>query len=192
MPAAIEGHIPAWKRLGLKLKHAPEQAAPPPEASSPAPAPPSKRKLPDEETDIPIDHATLESAKKSKKSKKSDDRAQIVTNGTHVPEPPVPVAEVALTKPKPHRKSVSFAPEAKTEDGESAKDLYNSWIVSQKQSDPSFDPSVYKQDALKNITPRSIVAPPSKLDSGPVTDTPASEDIQTPTKKKKKKKKKRN
>ncbi|KAL8777203.1 MAG: hypothetical protein Q9194_002698, partial [Teloschistes cf. exilis] len=145
MPAAVEGHIPAWKRLGLKLKHASEQAATPPKASSPAPAPHKKRKLAGEEKDIPTNHASL---KPAKKSKKSDDRAQTATNGTHNSEPPAPLAEVAPTKPKAHRKSVSFAPEAKTEDGESAKDLYNSWIISQKQSDPSFDPSTYKQAAL--------------------------------------------
>ncbi|KAI4257327.1 MAG: hypothetical protein LQ352_001677 [Teloschistes flavicans] len=184
MPAAIRGHIPAWRRLGLKLKYAPESAAPLPEAPSPAPALHSKRKLTDEENGIELDHAAL---KPTKKSKKLHGRTQTATNGTPNPEPPVPLAEVAPSKSKGHRKSVSFAPETKTEDGESAKDLYKSWLISQKRSDPSFDPSTYKQDALTLITPRSIVAP-SKPNGASITSIPASTEVKQPARKKKKKK----
>ncbi|KAL8693955.1 MAG: hypothetical protein Q9218_001313 [Villophora microphyllina] len=186
MPAAVEGHIPAWKRLGLKLKYAPEQTAsvaPSNAAPSPAPAPQRKRKFGDEDNGINTDNADIESAKRSKKPK---ERAQIATNGNAASTSPALVPGSTPSKPQVHRKSVSFTPETKTEDGESSRDLYNSWLTSQKKSDPSFDPSLYGQDALRTVTPRSIA--PSESSGETSIAASESADVKRPTKKKKKKK----
>ncbi|KAE8454059.1 hypothetical protein EG329_007837 [Mollisiaceae sp. DMI_Dod_QoI] len=125
MPSAIvpnaPAHIPAWKRLGLKLKSAQE-------ASQPAVEPPtapdtSKRKRPDATADDTP-------AKKVKKS----------TNLSEQSDPQGPITP-QLTR----KKSVTFTPETKAEDGDSIKQLFNSWVAEQKSADPSFQ--------LKNSAP---------------------------------------
>ncbi|KAL8775080.1 MAG: hypothetical protein Q9209_000559 [Squamulea sp. 1 TL-2023] len=170
MPAAVEAPIPAWRKLGLKLKNTQEQAAITPYN---APTSPVKRK--------PQDDIERNPVKKAKKVAAPGN--QTAQNAT---------VQSSATPRKPAlRKSVSFAAEAKTKDGESAKDLYNSWITSQKSSDPSFDPSFYNQDALKAVTVASI----DVTDPAPsrISTDPTIKDSQPPSPpKKKKKKKKRN
>ncbi|KAI4139691.1 MAG: hypothetical protein L6R39_006162, partial [Caloplaca ligustica] len=138
MPAAIEGHIPAWKRLGLKLKYAPEAV----ETTSAA----QRQGEPSSANNgLDLDHTN---SKSSKKARKSLDGPQSASANT-----PTPPAIATPSKQSLTRKSVSFTPETKTEDGDSTKDLYNTWVASQKTSDPSFDPSSFKQGALQSITP---------------------------------------
>ncbi|KAL8862665.1 MAG: hypothetical protein Q9178_001163 [Gyalolechia marmorata] len=183
MPLAVEAHIPAWRRLGLKLKNAPEQVTTIP---GHAPVSPKKRKFQGEEQEN-VTHGESKPTKKAKDPTVPDDHAsslKTIQDATN-PSPTTP-------KKPTLRKSVSFAAEAKTEDGESAKDLYNTWLTTQQSSNPSFDPSSFNQDALKAVTPTSINIAhrnPKILNS-----SPTSKDLQptsTP-KQKKKKKKKRN
>ena len=183
MPLAVEAHIPAWRRLGLKLKNAPEQVATIPGHASVSH---NKRKFQGEEQEN-VTHSESKPTKKAKKPTIPDDHAsslKIIQDAT-TPSPTTP-------KRPTLRKSVSFAAEAKTEDGESAKDLYNTWLTTQRSSNPSFDPSSFNQDALKAVTPASIKI----ADRNPeiLTSSPATKHLQptsTP-KQKKKKKKKRN
>ncbi|KAL8910812.1 MAG: hypothetical protein Q9171_003948 [Xanthocarpia ochracea] len=183
MPLAVEAHIPAWRRLGLKLKNAPEQVATIPGQT---PVSQSKKKFQGEEQEN-VAHGESKPTKKAKKPTIPDDHASSLKpiQDATTPSPTTP-------KRPTLRKSVSFAAEAKTEDGESAKDLYNTWLTTQQSSNPSFDPSYFNQDALKAVTPTSI----NIADWNPeiLSSSPASKDLQPTStlKQKKKKKKKRN
>jgi len=112
MPSATSDapipRIPAWQRLGLKLKSA--QGAP--VAESPREAEPNKRKRVDE----------LGEVLPSKKAKKTK----------------IPTIESPITPNLARKKSVTFTPETKAEDGESIKQLFNAWVTEQKSQDPSF------------------------------------------------------
>ncbi|KAL8844620.1 MAG: hypothetical protein Q9176_001132 [Flavoplaca citrina] len=183
MPGAVEAHVPAWKKLGLKLKNASD-----PDPATPALAlgPRNKRKF---QTigDETVSKSESKPTKRARRNKSPD------SNSTNS-RPAQDVANPAFITPKKStsRKSVSFAAGAKIEDGESAKDLYNTWFDSQKSSDPSFDPSAYNQDALKAITPTSIDF--ADQDPTTLTTNTSSKDLQpnSTSKGKKKKKKKRN
>lgn len=134
-------HVPAWKRLGLKLRNAPEL---PPALEN------QKRKRETEQ----------ESAKQVKKSKHSE-QLIIGSDSPHQKSPISPRAkkqkkvkalshniiedksngdQQPLTTPKQisKQKSVTFTPETKAEDGDSVKQLFNSWVAEQKSKDPGF------------------------------------------------------
>jgi len=127
-------HVPAWKRLGLKLKsQAPSE--PVPESFNPIESP--KRKREDSFAEGP--------AKKTKKNSKEV-------------SPAAPVTPIIVRK-----KSVTFTPETKADDGDSIKQLFNSWVAEQKSQDPSFqlqtsqpafetpEPSVVKEQVDINL-----------------------------------------
>jgi hypothetical protein len=117
-------HIPAWKRLGLKLK---SQAASEPVSESSVPIESLKRKRKATITKGP--------AKKTKKTSLS------LT---------APLSPVLSGK-----KSVTFTPETKVDDGDSIRQLFNSWIAEQKSQDPSFQ--------LQNSQPAFGTPEPSKV-----------------------------
>jgi hypothetical protein len=107
MPSATEStasvRIPAWKRLGLKLKSASE---------APLADVTPKRKRPGEagkDTSV-------------KKSKPSSD-----SPGLSVPD--------QITPPPARKKSVTFTPETKVEDGDSIKQLFSVWVAEQKNQE---------------------------------------------------------
>ncbi|KAL8714020.1 MAG: hypothetical protein Q9220_002166 [cf. Caloplaca sp. 1 TL-2023] len=196
MPAATEVHIPAWKKLGLKLKSASE--------SSPSvPSPPSLEKRKREDVELRTDDTQFKPAKKTKKNPQPE-----INHDVDTPEAlALPTTSTPPDKPaKRPRKSVSFTQETKIDDGESAKELYDSWVFSQKREDPSFDPLAYKQDSLKSIKPspatvrRSSSIDQDVNDPSTISTTdlqskfshPASVPPQQQSKKKSKKKKKRN
>ncbi|KAL8954813.1 MAG: hypothetical protein Q9183_006920, partial [Haloplaca sp. 2 TL-2023] len=184
MPAVVEGHIPAWRRLGLKLKNVPDEAPTASSISKQNPSPPPSQKKRKAESNVD-EH---EGSKPAKVAKKVGVDHHFINDGSSVSKSN---GTASATPSKPHltRKSVSFTPETKTQDGESNKDLYNSWIVSQKSIDPAFDPSSLDQDALKAVTPPSVT--PSNPDSTAKEST-AHSNIPQPKTNKKKKKKKRN
>jgi hypothetical protein len=133
MPSAAVplAHIPAWKRLGLKLKSAqaiPEAAT---EASNDLDS--TKRKRVEEiHSDTPP-----KKVKKTSKNKQSN-------------------TEDPLTPRLIRKKSVTFTPETKAEDGDSIKQLFNSWVAEQKFQDPSFD--------FKNSSPAFQTPEPSEVE----------------------------
>ena len=127
-------HVPAWKRLGLKLKsQAPSE--PVPESSNPIELP--KRKREDSFGEGP--------AKKTRNISKEL-------------SPAAPVTPSLVRK-----KSVTFTPETKADDGDSIKQLFNSWVAEQKSQDPSFqlqtsqpafetpEPSIVKEQIDTNL-----------------------------------------
>jgi hypothetical protein len=106
--------IPAWKRLGLKLKNIQDIRA----FESPEENLISKRKraIGSEEEAPP---------KMFKKSSKAPSAQGFPVQDTVTP--------VLVRK-----KSVTFTPETKAEDGDSIKQLFNTWLAEQKLQDPSF------------------------------------------------------
>lgn len=119
MPSAnvptAPAHIPAWKRLGLKLKSAQETSEP---AGEPSTEPDTlKRKRTDATTDDTL-------AKKSRTSLNL--LRQLESQGPVTPQ---------LAR----KKSVTFTKETKVEDGDSIKQLFNSWVAEQKSTNPSFE-----------------------------------------------------
>ena len=111
LSATAPVRIPAWQRLGLKLKSA--QASEPTSASPAIECP--KRKNDDSIEDLP-----------PKRAKK--DHSLAPTIGEHI------------TPSRARKKSVSFTPETKIEDGDSIKQLFSAWVADQKSQDPSFLP----------------------------------------------------
>lgn len=133
--------IPAWKRLGLKLKS--EGDAPSPVAAAApteyvAAEQPKRKRAAEEVESTPI--------KKSKKSKKSVKNAESTISST-----PTAVPDGMLGR----RKSVAFTPETKTEDGDSIKQLFNSWVAEQKKLDPLFA-SKNDQPSLQTPAPTTV------------------------------------
>ncbi|KUJ15731.1 uncharacterized protein LY89DRAFT_697808 [Mollisia scopiformis] len=119
MPSATgpnaSAHVPAWKRLGLKLKSAQEPEQPAGDAII-EPDTSKRKRLATTTDNAPI-----------KKSKRSADLSVQVGS------------EVAPVTPQlTRKKSVTFTPETKAEDGDSIKQLFNSWVAEQKSADPSF------------------------------------------------------
>ncbi|KAL8934291.1 MAG: hypothetical protein Q9211_005308, partial [Gyalolechia sp. 1 TL-2023] len=187
MLVAVEVHVPAWKRLGLRLKNAPAETDPAPESLRHTPTTRKKRKSDFDDITAGVNYAYEKPAKKPKESRDQTESSTVDPDG---PESADSLAATAA-KPTLTRKSVSFTPETKTQDGDSTRDLYNSWIATQKASDSSFDPSNYGQTALKSTAPPQLRpatrnAPPSD------TGTPSKDAGPPEPQKKKKKKKKRN
>ena len=176
-------HVPAWKRLGLKLKNANDQPAvlfgPPPTKVS---GTSSKRKAEQAERDK--DQAA--SPRNAKRLKHTDSvLADVPANGEANDNPDsIIVSELATriddakslsTKDSEsvkalRKKSVSFAPEAKTVDGDSTKDHYDQWLATEQNADPTFDPTT-AASALKYSPPaRSsrTSLPPQSSSTAPI------------------------
>jgi len=107
-PSNTPSRTPAWKRLGLKLKSA--QKIP---ASHEETEPSTKKRK-----------AEIDSTPDAKKPKKS--KGLLVT-------PATPTNPTLSSK-----KSVTFTPETKAEDGDSIKQLFNTWVADQKAQDLGF------------------------------------------------------
>ena len=194
---SVPQHIPAWKRLGLKLKYAKDEPVTKTNLQVVSKADePKKRKSTDEEA---IEtNTTSPPPKKAKKPKKihnvsnetslsgnihSDGKSIAVRETQLETVTSDPPSDTKFRQPQPtKRKSVSFAPEAKTQDGDSAKDLYDQWLFTQKSDDATFDPTTAAA-ALK------VVAPTSKVVSTDTTESTSEAPDDQRTKKKKSKKK---
>ncbi|KFY13878.1 hypothetical protein V492_03001 [Pseudogymnoascus sp. VKM F-4246] len=130
--------VPAWKRLGLKLKSEGDAPSPVAAAASTeyvAAEQPKRKRASDEVESTPI--------KKSKKSLKNAE-STITSTPTSVPDDKLG-----------RRKSVAFTAETKTEDGDSIKQLFSSWVAEQKKIDPSFA-SKNDQPSLQTPAPTTV------------------------------------
>ncbi|KAL2045656.1 hypothetical protein N7G274_002085 [Stereocaulon virgatum] len=181
-------HIPAWKKIGLKLEYAKEE----PEDSDRSRnwfVNGTKRKAPTEgeftAEATPTDSPTKKS-KRSKSHRQGDsepvNRESIVTTIASTQELPQPAIKVT---PASKRKSVAFTPETKTEDGDSVNQLYKTWYSSQLANNSSFDPSS-ASPALRINTPPSIS--PQISSTSTITKSPHSP-LPLPSKSKPKSKK---
>ena len=168
----VAQHIPAWKRLGLKLKYAKDESVTEPNLQVDSKTDGTKKRKASEEEALEADCVSSppKRAKRPKKihsasnetslSKKihNDSKSTVIAETQWDPVTSDSRSQTKSIRPEfAKRKSVSFAPEAKTEDGDSAKDLYEQWLVTQKTDDAIFDPTTAAA-ALKVVAPTSKVA----------------------------------
>ena len=126
--------IPAWKKLGLKLKNAGDERRGRLSHVEPEPAPVKSKKRKrlgkDGHHEVLVVHPAP---------------AESIAEAHHTSPSPSPTC-TAVSQPQIHtasrkRKSVTFTPETKTKDGDSIKQLFQSWVNEYKGSeDPSFRP----------------------------------------------------
>ncbi|MCJ1273974.1 hypothetical protein MMC21_001767 [Puttea exsequens] len=167
---SITKHVPAWKKIGLKLKNAreePEKVA----VSNPVERPESRKRKSQESGDGSF--TTGDTKKFTKRHKNAQPRANASTAVANVAshifaqngrKDTSPVQSEARSSSK--RKSVSFAPNTKSEDGEGIKEVYENWVKEQKANDPSFLSSA-AQPALKALTPAAVRTSSLSSDSFP-------------------------
>lgn len=185
-------HIPAWRRLGLKLKHAKEPLAAARGADNGI-ADESRSNL---KRKIPAVVEASETAstgsgcliKKKKTTSTSPDN-----NGTTSVLPSAEATKLKSLSPattsSQKKKSVTFAPETKAEDGESLKQYYKKWLSSQQTSDPDFDADKLSP-ALRSIEPAAArVTTPEESAAALTNTSPPTEGKPIAPKKKKQKKK---
>ena len=157
-------HIPAWKKLGLKLKYAKEDAedltAHRDEQTEATNV--KKRKLADvANSSTPQSSAIDVPGRKPKKTKTNRDGSTSNFDGDEVLVPSTKdkasSPPSALRTPNAVRKSVSFTPETKTQDGEGIKQLYKAWLDKQVAIDSTFNPSIISP-ALRSIEPATTTS----------------------------------
>ncbi|KAL6721336.1 hypothetical protein ACLMJK_000439 [Lecanora helva] len=192
-------HIPAWKKMGLKLKFAKEY----PEntvthANKEVEATKSKKRK-SADTDDPsrlqsdIKEKPLKRPKKAKLKAAGSSRANGDSGSAPLKEDELQSPPAVAKTPNTTRKSVSFTPETKTQDGEGVKQLYKTWLNKQMALDPSFDPSSVSP-ALRLVEPTNTATdkPVTHLSSSdPVTATKSSGIAAKKSKKPKKEQKKK-
>ncbi|MCJ1297362.1 hypothetical protein MMC08_000148 [Hypocenomyce scalaris] len=134
----IVPHVPAWKRLGLKLKYANETPGGVTPTQDPVLIP---RKRDYSEAGLKSEGAPPKKSKKpvlSSSEKASEkDTASFVPSASQS-EQPTPRSPTATPSPT-KRKSVAFTPETKSQDGDSLKQLYDTWLAEQKAEDTDFE-----------------------------------------------------
>lgn len=125
-PEAMKPNIPAWKRLGLKLKSAQQESVPYASPMVVAPVVPvakkEKRKRVIKDQEAPL----VKRVKVTKSAK------------LHEPTTDTTPNKSPITSGRERRKSVTFTPETKTEDGDSIKQLYNGWVAKHPTQAPNF------------------------------------------------------
>lgn len=157
---APEQHVPAWKKLGLKLKYAQEKSDSI-TTNHPDTVNEKKRKRSsDKDASPPAESVKNLKTKKKKRTKVEalGSTADTSNPDTFQPSPEdltVPPDQETPSRPGGTPKSVSFTPDTKKTDGDSVKQLYQTWLYSHLAKDPSFDPSTYNP-ALQVITPHTI------------------------------------
>lgn len=156
-------HIPAWKRLGLKLKSAQDVPAD-------TETPKRKRRLEEQDTAqvkksktndaISVASTVLpgsQGAGSNHPTPKKAKKASKFTGGTSSGNTTLSGPEQQTSTPKHiRRKSVTFTPETKTEDGDSIKQLFNAWVAEQKAKDPNFQLATSQQAAFETPEPPKV------------------------------------
>ena len=147
-------HIPAWKKIGLKLKYAKEELGE--NSASKIILTNGKKRKVTTQSNFAVDVANPDSpTKKSKKSKSTTGEALAIVNDNATIATLSRTATATTSTIEPNaisrRKSVAFTPETKTQDGESTQQLFQTWHANWVAEDPSFDPSTVSP-ALKLIT----------------------------------------
>jgi len=155
-------HIPAWKKLGLKLKSAKELAIHS-EDSSNNEAKSKKRKVADDETAVSEvesvkkhrpKHAIIQTSPAPTLSAKEPPETSVKNGNSNGADP----SSIPLATPPRKRKSVAFTPDTKLEDGDSTKQLFCAWVAEQIAKDSSFNPQ-WLGRAFQTFEPRSIPEP---------------------------------
>ena len=163
-------HIPAWKRLGLRLKFAKDttEANLSPRSSNneflPVAVAEGQKKRKRESRAIDL---TTSPTKKSKngtvKTSSHSSQAATTTTATATAIGSASMTTFTSLNCSPSivhkgQKSVSFTPQTKVKDGDSVKQLFAAYLSEQKAEDPTFDPSAVTSPAL-TISTAPVVHP---------------------------------
>ncbi|KAI9787962.1 MAG: hypothetical protein M1835_002570 [Candelina submexicana] len=167
MPAVITGigapvpHIPAWKKLGLKLKFAKDEAPKDPKPSVSTTPIPSERKLSSDNSIVPDKLAFQHSSTKaivSKPRSSLEVKNSTLSNASRAQtqfNDPSKSSRPSQSTPQIRRqKSVTFTSETKAEDGHSVKQLFATWLADHKAQDPKFN-AEKAGEAFHVITPQT-------------------------------------
>ena len=155
-------HVPAWRRLGLKLKYTPEVTR------SPTTGPEQNDKKRKATSSTEIDHESASVPREVKKAKKSKtSSAKVGATPAYELTLKLPSKEAektpdpadALLPNSTKRKSVTFTADTKTKDGDSIKQIYQTWLAQQTDD---FD-SAKVSEALRSVTPKAISEPGTDL-----------------------------
>ncbi|KAL9103409.1 MAG: hypothetical protein Q9163_001548 [Psora crenata] len=172
-------HIPAWKKIGLKLKYAKEDTEGDPLDKLPSAilearfGTKKRRLLPNDELEGE-DTVTQRAIKKSK-SGETNVAVRSLSNGSVGPKGGSEGKESSLQitdeTPTRKRKSVSFTSETKVEDGDSVKQTYKTWLSSQLAKDPFFFDGTTLNPALNSFTAWKSTISSTKLSDQASTQT---------------------
>ena len=153
VPALVQPHVPAWKKIGLKLRYAKEEPASLLGTGVAAGYVTQTRcnleDRPNARNTLDTSSSQVRPSKRNKRSNVESHQASLPTNrsaqiasnpSTAISTEPTPSNSLPSTSLPvlKNRKSVSFTPETKTEDGDSTKELFAQWVIEQKSADPSF------------------------------------------------------
>jgi hypothetical protein len=127
-----ESKVPAWKRLGLKLKNDTERAAP--------------QAAPVSYDEVATPKTVFEEPKPKRKRSASPPTEE------HSKKPRKSVLRQPSPEKSNRRKSVGFTEDTKIEDGDSIKQLFGAWVAEQKAKDPTFVSVKDKQAAYEAAT----------------------------------------
>ena len=165
--------IPAWKKLGLKLKFAKNTSELPlAHITSNGVTPCSdvkKRKHLQLTQDFDTGTVASQLSKKQGKvkvTKRSSPPVAVTSTLSSVEVEPIQgiqrdhMVDLATPPSLRKRKSVSFTPETKTTDGEGSKKLYDAWLA---QQSTDFDPKT-APEALRHVTSPSINEPTASIE----------------------------
>nr|POE56301.1 uncharacterized protein c7orf50 like [Quercus suber] len=148
-------HVPAWKRLGLKLKYAKDT---PSEVISPSSVQ-AKESLGD---NVHLGKRARESENDvgtPKRSKVSTEHEQVpIVNNTDSSRD----ATTVLAAPKGRRKSVTFTSDTKQDDGFSATTLYQNWLANEHEAQSSFQPHEQSHDPGHDTIVQKLEPTPAK------------------------------
>lgn len=150
-------HIPAWKKLGLKLKYAQENSDSIIADHHNIVNEKKRKRSSDKDASTP-DESVKSVKKKKTKVKKLGPTSNASNSETFEPsrgDVTSPPDQETPSHSGGARKSVSFTPDTKKTDGDSVKQLYQTWLNSHEAKDPSFDPLAFNP-AMQVITSHTI------------------------------------
>ena len=185
-------HLPAWKKIGLKLKYAKEEleedianeiTSRTLEEKSAANG---KRKTPNRGELEVADANAGRTLKKSKQLKDTSPPSESLVNTISRPDEVLEEAQMADRTSARKRKSVSFTTETKAEDGDSSKQIDNAWLLSRLAKDPSSNPltlnPALKSKPASRIPPNPSTPSNQAITSAPyqTSETPSTQPLNSP------------
>jgi hypothetical protein len=146
--ANMSQHVPAWKKIGLKLKYAKETADDVPVVSTlPEPTNGPSHAGAKRSREEDVEQESTSAAKRNKQSQREirteSPAPRSILSGSQSP-----------TKTPANRKAVSFSAETKAEDGETGQNYFKAWAAGQPHTPPK--PST---EILVPETPESAEKP---------------------------------
>jgi hypothetical protein len=140
-------HVPAWKKIGLKLKYAKETADDAPVSTLPettnGPSHAGAKRSREEDVEQDSNSAAKRNKQSQREIRTESPAPRSILSGSQSP-----------TKTPANRKAVSFSAETKAEDGETGQNYFKAWAAGQPHTPPK--PST---EILVPETPESAEKP---------------------------------